>query len=157
MPRRSSPKCNGGCGVQSIVGPRRRARKRNGGWKSRSSSVRGTSGCSGRWRGTRRSGRCEWVGQWRKAVAEMRALLRRSPRHASALNFVGYTLAEHGAELDLAGRLVVASLALRPLDGYVLDSLGWVYFKTGRLELARDTLEKANRLAPGEPEILKHL
>lgn len=99
----------------------------------------------------------ELGGQWQKAVAEMRALLRRSPRHAAALNFVGYTLAEHGAELDLAGRLVVASLALRPLDGYVLDSLGWVYFKTGRLELARDTLEKANRLAPGEPEILKHL
>jgi tetratricopeptide (TPR) repeat protein len=96
-------------------------------------------------------------GQWQKAVAEMRALLRKSPRHAAALNFVGYTLAEHGAELDLAGRLVVASLALRPLDGYVLDSLGWVYFRTGRLEQARDTLEKANRLAPGEPEILKHL
>jgi tetratricopeptide (TPR) repeat protein len=96
-------------------------------------------------------------GDWQKAVAEMRALVRKSPRHAAALNFVGYTLAEHGAELDLAGRLVVASLALRPLDGYVLDSLGWVYFKTGRLDQARDTLEKANRLASGEPEILKHL
>ncbi|MBI5480689.1 MAG: tetratricopeptide repeat protein [Deltaproteobacteria bacterium] len=96
-------------------------------------------------------------GQWQKAVAEMRALLRRSPRHAAALNFVGYTLAEHGAELEQAQRLVVASLALRPLDGYVLDSLGWVYFRLGRLDQARDTLEKANRLAPGEPEILKHL
>jgi tetratricopeptide (TPR) repeat protein len=96
-------------------------------------------------------------GQWQKAVAEMRGLLRRSPRHAAALNFVGYTLAEHGAELEQAQRLVVASLALRPLDGYVLDSLGWVYFKLGRLDQARDTLEKANRLAPDEPEILKHL
>src|SRR6266849_1772219 len=55
----NSPRCSAGCARKWTSGPRRRAQKRNGGWKNRSSSARGMSGCFGRWRGRRRSGRCE--------------------------------------------------------------------------------------------------
>jgi tetratricopeptide (TPR) repeat protein len=99
----------------------------------------------------------EQAGQWPRAVEEMRRLLTRNPRHAAALNFIGYGLAERGLSLDEAERLVSAALALRPTDGYIQDSLGWVYFKMGRLDDALRILEQANRSAPNEPEILKHL
>jgi Flp pilus assembly protein TadD len=49
------------------------------------------------------------------------------------------------------------AVELRPDDGYVLDSLGWLFVKRGRLDDARATLERADRLAPFEPEILLHL
>ena len=53
-----------GCGKKvDTSGPRRRAKKKSGGWKNRSSSARAMSGCFGRWRGTRRSGRCEGAGR----------------------------------------------------------------------------------------------
>ena len=48
-------------------------------------------------------------------------------------------------------------MALRPEDGYIVDSLGWVYFKLGDNEQALATLKKAEKLVPDEPTIQYHL
>jgi tetratricopeptide (TPR) repeat protein len=92
-----------------------------------------------------------------QAVDVMRRLLEHSGDSVVALNFIGYSYAQRGVELDEAERLLRRAIALHPEDGLVLDSLGWLYFKRGQLDAAEDALERADRLTPFEPEILLHL
>jgi tetratricopeptide (TPR) repeat protein len=92
-----------------------------------------------------------------RAVAVMQGFLERNRDSVVALNFIGFSYAERGIELDTAERLLRHALELRPDDGFVLDSLGWLFLRRGRLDQARDALERADRLAPFEPEILFHL
>jgi tetratricopeptide (TPR) repeat protein len=99
----------------------------------------------------------ERKGESAKALAQMRAVLDINPENANAMNFIGFTLAEQGLELDEAERLVARALELKPDSGAFLDSLGWVYYRRGDLERAVETLERACVLAPGEPAIFEHL
>jgi tetratricopeptide (TPR) repeat protein len=96
-------------------------------------------------------------GDFEAAVGTMKELLRADPRNAEALNFIGYEYAERGIRLPEAERLVSQALALQPDNGLIADSLGWVYFKEGKLKLAIETLRRAAKLAPDEPVILEHL
>ncbi len=84
-------------------------------------------------------------------------ILDRDPDHAGALNFIGFSLADRNRELARADRLLQRALELAPTDGFVLDSVGWLRFRQGRLPEAQDLLERAVRLAPTEPELLWHL
>jgi tetratricopeptide (TPR) repeat protein len=97
------------------------------------------------------------AGEWRRGVELMRKLLAAHPDSATALNFVGYALAEHGVELPEAERLLRRAVALAAGNGYILDSLGWCLYRRGRVEEALTTLQQADRMAPDEPEILRHL
>jgi tetratricopeptide (TPR) repeat protein len=99
----------------------------------------------------------ERSGATQQALARMRELLEVNPRNAAALNFIGYTLADHGEQLDEAERLVRRALAIHPDSGAYLDSLGWVQFRRGDLVRATGTLERAVELEPDEPAILEHL
>ena len=92
------------------------------------------------------------------AAAELvqRALARR-PGSVSLLNFHAYSMVQRGQRLDEAERLLRQALAKEPRNGAVTDSLGWCLFKRGLIDEAQRTLELADRLAPGEPEILRHL
>ncbi|MGZ6076962.1 MAG: tetratricopeptide repeat protein [Myxococcaceae bacterium] len=92
-----------------------------------------------------------------EAIARMRQLLEVNPRNAAALNFIGYTLADHGEQLDEAERLVRLALSIHPDSGAYLDSLGWVQFRRGDAARATGTLERAAELEPDEPTILEHL
>jgi tetratricopeptide (TPR) repeat protein len=87
----------------------------------------------------------------------MRRVLENNPDHAQALNYIGYTYAEKEIFLDEAEALVKRALELKPDDGYITDSLGWVYFKKGQLDKAIAELEKAHKLAPEDPVIAEHL
>ena len=58
---------------------------------------------------------------------------------------------------DEAERLIKEALKYKPDDGYITDSLGWVYFKQGDIAKAIDFLEKAANLVPDDPVILEHL
>ncbi len=87
----------------------------------------------------------------------MRDVLRINPKNAGALNYIGYTYADQGENLDEALSLIEQALLLRPTDGYITDSLGWVYFKRGEREKAIKYLMKANTMVPGEPTVLTHL
>ena len=99
----------------------------------------------------------ERSGATSQALARMRELLEVNPQNAAALNFIGYTLAEHGEQLDEAERLVRRALAIHPDSGAYLDSLGWVQFRRGDAARAASTLERAAELEPDEPAILEHL
>lgn len=99
----------------------------------------------------------EKMGDWDGSLRYMKEVIKLNANNASALNFVGYTYAERGVNLDEAENLVGQALKLKPDDGYIMDSLAWVYFQKGNYDQALDLLEKANRLSPDEPTILEHL
>lgn len=92
-----------------------------------------------------------------RAIWAMQEVLRVNPQNASALNYIGYTWADAGENLEQALEMIQQALVLRPGDGYITDSLGWAYFKMGDDERAFKYLTKANKLAPNEPTILDHL
>jgi len=92
-----------------------------------------------------------------RAVAVMAAHLELSHDSVLALNYIGYSWAERGIRLVEAERMLRRALALRPHDGWVLDSFGVLLLQSGRLDDARAILERADRLVPFEPEILLHL
>src|SRR5207244_2509268 len=75
----------------------------------------------------------------------------------SALRFLGSTLADHGARLDEARRLLESAIGLRPTAGDVADSLGWLYLKLGRTGDAERYLLRAARLLGDQAEVLSHL
>ncbi len=92
-----------------------------------------------------------------ESVREMKAVLKLDPGNANAINFIGYSYAERGIRLDEAEKLIKKALRLKPDSGYIMDSLGWVYFKQNRVKLAIDYLKKAWDLLPEEPVIAGHL
>ena len=91
------------------------------------------------------------------AIDAMNDALSLDESNIAALNYIGYTYAEEGRELDEAERLIRKALVLSPLDPAILDSLGWVLFKQGKHAQALELLLEADRQAPDEPEILEHI
>jgi len=79
------------------------------------------------------------------------------PKNGQALNFLGYLYADYKVNVDRAVPLIEQALALDPDNPYYIDSLGWAYYRLGRLEDARGQLEKAIALGGDEPEVLEHL
>ncbi len=99
----------------------------------------------------------ERLGAWQKSVEKMRSVLEANPANAAAMNFIGYTLADHGGDLDEAEKLVKRALDTRPDSAAYLDSMGWVLYKRGEFDKAVDFLERAVTEAPDEATLLEHL
>lgn len=97
------------------------------------------------------------AGHKQDAIAEMKRVLQLQPQDAEALNYLGYTYADLGIHLDEAEALIRSALKIRPDDGYINDSLAWVYYKKGHYEEALKWLKKAEMLVPDDPVILEHL
>ena len=98
--------------------------------------------------------------KWQKkdaSIDTMRAVLKYDPNNANALNYLGYTYADMGINLDEAEQLIRKALEQKPGDGYITDSLAWVYFKRGEYERALPLLEKAVGLVPDDPVVQEHL
>ena len=91
------------------------------------------------------------------SIDSMKQVIRLDPQNANALNYLGYTYADLGRNLDEAEHLIKEALKYKPDDGYITDSLGWVYFKKGMIKEALLYLEKAVSLVPDDPIILEHL
>jgi tetratricopeptide (TPR) repeat protein len=91
------------------------------------------------------------------SMATMRKVIKLDPKHANALNYLGYTYADLGTNLDEAEQLIKEALKYKPDDGYITDSLGWVYYKKGEFEKALQYLQKAVQLVPDDPIMLEHL
>ena len=87
---------------------------------------------------------------------DLRSILEREPDHAQALNALGYTLADATDRHAEAYDLIKKALELRPNDFYILDSMGWVLYRLGRLDEAIDYLRKALNIRQ-DPEIAAHL
>ncbi len=73
------------------------------------------------------------------------------------MNYLGYTYAELGTNLDEAEDLIKRAIEHKSNDGYIIDSLGWVYYKKGFYKKAIEFLEEADRLVPDDATILEHL
>ena len=99
----------------------------------------------------------ERSGQRDKAVEEFRRVLKVEPDFHAALNYLGYTFADQGVNLEEALKLVSRAVTLDPDNGAYVDSLGWTYYRLGRTEQARGTLERAARLEPEDATLQEHL
>jgi len=84
-------------------------------------------------------------------------ILVKNPKNADALNFLGYSLLESGGDIDEAYRLIKEAVSLKPEDGYIRDSLGWFYYKTGKVNEALVEIQKAFKLVKTDVVITKHL
>lgn len=84
-------------------------------------------------------------------------LLVKKPDHAPTLNYLGYMWADRGVNLDRAAKMLTDAVAQEPRNGAFVDSLGWVYFRLGKLELAQKYLTDASQLLPRDPTVQEHL
>lgn len=91
------------------------------------------------------------------AKAAFRKALELEPAHAPTLNYLGYMLVEDGGPMDEAVQLIQQALVADPDNGSYLDSLGWAYFKQGKVAEARAQLQRAATLAQSNSVIQDHL
>ncbi len=83
--------------------------------------------------------------------------MKLNPDQPQVLNYLGYSWVDMGLHLDEALKMIKTAVSLSPNDGYVVDSLGWAYFKLGRYDDAVDQLEQAVLLQADDPTINDHL
>ena len=99
----------------------------------------------------------ERAGRIADAERALRDVLAKDPQDANALNSLGYMLAEHGERLDEAVDLVQRALKIEPANPSFLDSLGWAYFRQGKLDLADAPLTQAAERLPTQFAVQEHL
>lgn len=99
----------------------------------------------------------ERLKKWDQAEADFRLSLELSPDQPLVLNYLGYSLVDQGLKLPEALDMIRKAVELRPRDGYIVDSLGWAYYKLHRYEDAVVELEKAVELRPQDSVINDHL
>jgi tetratricopeptide (TPR) repeat protein len=95
--------------------------------------------------------------QWPLAEADMKKALELFPDQPLVLNYLGYSWVDQGVHLDQGMDMIRRAVEQRPDDGYIVDSLGWAYFRTGNYEEAVKNLERAVELKPEDPTINDHL
>ncbi|MBU3696082.1 tetratricopeptide repeat protein [Dechloromonas sp.] len=98
----------------------------------------------------------ERIGKPELLETHLKRLLELKPDHAHALNALGYSLADRNQRLDEARDLITRALKLNPDDAFIMDSMGWVLYRQGKLDEALQTLERAYSLK-ADPEIAAHL
>jgi tetratricopeptide (TPR) repeat protein len=91
------------------------------------------------------------------SINTMKKIIEIDPKDASALNYLGYSYADLGIKLDEALSLIKRAYEIKPDDGYITDSLGWVYFMMEDYEMAVKYLLQAAELSSYETIISDHL
>ena len=87
----------------------------------------------------------------------MRKALELQPEQPHVLNYLGYSWIDQGINLDEGMKMIKRAVDQRPDDGYIVDSLGWAYYRIGNYEEAVKNLERAIDLKPEDPTINDHL
>ncbi|MEQ8492833.1 MAG: tetratricopeptide repeat protein [Gammaproteobacteria bacterium] len=87
---------------------------------------------------------------------DLRTIIAQEPDNAQALNALGYTLADRTERYAEAHEFIARALEISPDDFYILDSMGWVLYRLGRLDEAIGFLERARELR-NDPEVAAHL
>jgi tetratricopeptide (TPR) repeat protein len=95
--------------------------------------------------------------QWPLAEADLKEALELYPDQPHVLNYLGYSWIDQGTNLDEGMRMIRRAVEQRPDDGYIVDSLGWAYFRVGNYDEAVKNLERAVDLKPDDPTINDHL
>jgi tetratricopeptide (TPR) repeat protein len=95
--------------------------------------------------------------QWPAAEADMKKALGLYPDQPLVLNYLGYSWVDQGSHLEEGMDMIRRAVEQRPDDGYIVDSLGWAYYRTGNYDEAVKNLERAVELKPEDPTINDHL
>lgn len=95
--------------------------------------------------------------RWPLAELDLQKALELNPEQPHVLNYLGYSWVDQELYLDKALDMITRAVELRPNDGYIVDSLGWAYYRLGRYEDAARELERAVELMPEDPIINDHL
>ncbi|WP_157955764.1 MULTISPECIES: tetratricopeptide repeat protein [Devosia] len=95
--------------------------------------------------------------EWPRAEADFLKALELNPDQPQVLNYLGYSWIDQDMHLVRALEMIEKAVAAQPQDGYIIDSLGWAFYKLDRMEEAVETLERAVMLLPNDPEINDHL
>ena len=90
-------------------------------------------------------------------VRAMEQALELDPKHGDALNYLGYSYADRGINVEEAVSLTQRAVAIKPHNGYYVDSLGWALYKAGRIEEALEMMQRAVALVSDDPVIYEHL
>ncbi len=93
---------------------------------------------------------------WNAAENDLQEALKLSPDQPEVLNYLGYSWVDSGVYLPQSVAMLEMARALSPYDGYIVDSVGWAYFKLSRFDEASKVLEQAVLLVPGDPTINEH-
>lgn len=99
----------------------------------------------------------ERAGDRKASEAVFLEVLEKNPEHAPSLNYLGYMWAEGNVNLERAQEMLTRAVGQDPDNGAYVDSLGWVYFRLGQLDLAEKYLTDATRLLPNDPTVHEHL
>ncbi|MBB5518011.1 tetratricopeptide repeat protein [Amphiplicatus metriothermophilus] len=95
--------------------------------------------------------------RWPDAEADLERAVELAPDEPTALNYLGYSWAERGVNLERAFELIEKAVELEPRSGAIIDSLGWAYYQLGDYEKAVVHLERAAALEPDDATITDHL
>jgi Flp pilus assembly protein TadD len=99
----------------------------------------------------------ERAGEWPRAEQDLKRALELEAEQPLVLNYLGYSWIDKGLNLETALKMIKRAVELRPNDGYIIDSLGWAYYRLGDFTKATQTLEHAIELLPEDPTINDHL
>ena len=99
----------------------------------------------------------EKTNRFDEMVLYLKKTIEINPKHADALNYLGYSYADKGINLEEAHALINKALELKPDSGYIIDSLGWVYFKMGHYDEAMKILQRAAEIVKDDPVLYEHL
>lgn len=95
--------------------------------------------------------------QWDKAEADLKIALELNPDQPEVLNYLAYSWADSGKNLEKALAMLQEALAAAPDDPYITDSVGWALYKMGRFHDAVPYLEAAVQALPADATINDHL
>jgi tetratricopeptide (TPR) repeat protein len=95
--------------------------------------------------------------KWAQAEADLKQALKLFPDQPHVLNYLGYSWIDQGIHLDEGMNMIRRAVEQRPDDGYIVDSLGWAYYRLGNYDEAVKNLERAVELKPDDPTINDHL
>lgn len=99
----------------------------------------------------------ERLKRWTEAEADLEKALKLKPEQPLVMNYLAYTWIEHGVNQGKALDMLHKAVELREDDGFIVDSLGWAYYRRGEFQKAVKYLERAIVLEPGEATINDHL
>lgn len=99
----------------------------------------------------------ERANEWDKAETDFLKALTLNPDQPQVLNYLGYSWVDKGMNLDKAMGMIQKAVQAQPNDGYIVDSLGWAYYRLDKYDDAVKYLEQAVQLRPNDPEINDHL
>ncbi|WP_172891519.1 tetratricopeptide repeat protein [Cohaesibacter sp. ES.047] len=97
------------------------------------------------------------IKDWPNTEKDMQEALELFPNQPTVLNYLGYSWVDRGMHLEKAIEMIKQAVALKPYDGFFVDSLGWAYYRLNKYEDAVQYLERAVELRPEDPTITDHL